>query len=48
MAESIGFILGEYTIPAEIPVIYITDSNNARALQRNITSLKDFAHHKQV
>jgi hypothetical protein len=48
MAESIGFILGEYTIPAEIPVIYITDSNNAKTLQRNIASLKNFTHRKQV
>jgi hypothetical protein len=30
MAESLGFIIGEYTIPGNFPVIYITDSNNAR------------------
>ncbi len=48
MAESIGFIIGEYTIPAELPVIYITDSNNARTLQQSIASLKKFTHRKQV
>jgi hypothetical protein len=32
MAESIDFILGEYTIPSDLPIIYITDSNNARVL----------------
>jgi hypothetical protein len=25
MTESIGFIIGEYTIPSDLPVIYITD-----------------------
>ena len=48
MAESIGFILGDYTIPADIPVIFITDSNNARTLQRNLTSLNSFTHRQQV
>jgi hypothetical protein len=41
MAESIRFILGDYTIPAHIPVIYITDSNNARTLQRHTESSID-------
>jgi len=36
MAEAMGFIIGEYTIPANLPVIYITDSNNARSLQKRI------------
>jgi hypothetical protein len=36
MAEAIGFFIGEYTIPANLPVIYITDSNNARSLQKRI------------
>ena len=48
MAESIGFILGDYTIPAHIPVIYITDSNNARTLQRNLTCLSEYTHRKQI
>jgi hypothetical protein len=30
MAEAIGLILGDYTIHHDMPVIYITDSNNAR------------------
>jgi hypothetical protein len=47
MAEAIGFILGEYTIPADLPIIYITDSNNARTLQRNIVNLKKFTHRKK-
>jgi len=41
MAESLGFIIGEYTIPSDLPVIYITDSNNARTLQRNIIHAKN-------
>jgi hypothetical protein len=38
-AEALGFIIGEYTIPSDLPVIYITDSNNARTLQRNVKQL---------
>jgi len=48
MAETIGFILGDYTIPPDFPVIYITDSNNARTLQRNLASLEQYTHRKQV
>jgi len=33
MAEALGFIIGDYTIPHNMPVIYITDSDNARTLQ---------------
>ena len=44
MAEALGFIIGEYTVPSDLPVIYITDSNNARTLQRNIKSKKEFTH----
>jgi hypothetical protein len=29
MAEAIGFIIGEYTIPPNMPIIYMTDSDNA-------------------
>jgi hypothetical protein len=32
MAETVGFIIGEYTVPPDIPILYITDSNNARTL----------------
>jgi hypothetical protein len=46
MAESLAFIIGEYTFPSGIPIINITDSNNARTLQRNIKSLDDFTHTK--
>jgi len=28
MAETLGFIIGEYSIPSDLPIIYITDSNN--------------------
>jgi hypothetical protein len=48
MAESIGFILGAYTIPSDIPVIFITDSNNASTLQRNLTVLNTYTHRKQI
>jgi hypothetical protein len=48
MAESLAFIIGEYTIPSGIPIIYITDSNNARTLQWNIKNLDDFTHRKKV
>lgn len=48
MAESLGLILGEYTIPSDLPVIYITDSNNARTLQRNIKHKHKFTHRKYV
>jgi len=44
MAEAMGFIIGEYTIPPDLPVIYITDSNNARTLQRNIKNRDQFTH----
>jgi len=29
MAEALGFIIGEYTIPENTPILYITGSNNA-------------------
>jgi hypothetical protein len=48
MAESIGFILGEYTIPSDLPIIYITDSNNARTLQKRIKNKDDCTHRNMV
>ena len=48
MAESIGLILGEYTIPSNLPVIYILDSNNARTLQRKICHLDDYTHRQKI
>jgi hypothetical protein len=48
MAEAIGQILGEYTIPSQYPIIYITDSNNARTLQKNIKTMEEFTHRKWV
>jgi hypothetical protein len=48
MAEASGFIIGEYTIPANPPVIYITDSNNARSLQKRIKNKDGLAHRKMV
>jgi len=46
MAEAIGVIIGEYTIPSDLPILYITDSNNAHTLQRNIKFRDKFAHCK--
>ena len=48
MAEALGFIIGKYTIPGDLPVIYITDSNNARTSQRNVKNKKEFTHPKFV
>jgi hypothetical protein len=48
MAEALGFIIGEYTIPPDFPVIYITDSNNARTLQRNVKIKENFTHRQLV
>jgi hypothetical protein len=48
MAESIGFILGEYTIPAHLPIIYITDSNNDRTLQRRVRHINNYTHRQRV
>jgi len=48
MAEAIGFIIGEYTIPSDLPVLYITDSNKARTLQQNIKFCDKITHHKQI
>ena len=48
MAEALGFIIGEYTIPPDLPVIYITDSNNARTLQRNVKNKAKFTHRQMV
>jgi hypothetical protein len=36
MAESLGFIIGAYTLHMDLPALYITDSNNARTPQRNV------------
>ena len=48
MAKTLGFIIGEYTIPADIPIIYITDSNNARTLQRNVKNGDKITHWKMI
>jgi len=47
-AEAIGFILGAYTTLNNVPVLYVTDSNNARTLQRNIKFLDNHTHRKQI
>jgi hypothetical protein len=44
MAEAIGFIIGEYTIPMDLPIIYITNSNNAPTLQCNTKNKDNFIH----
>jgi len=48
MAEAIGFLLGEYTIPSTVPILYVTDSNNARTLQRNVKNLDNFTHRRKI
>jgi hypothetical protein len=48
MAESLGFVLGAHTIPPGIPIMYVTDSNNARTLQRNLANPHLFTHRKMV
>jgi hypothetical protein len=48
MAEAVGFIIGAYTVPTNIPIIFITDSNNAHTLQRNTKHLDQFTHQKQI
>jgi hypothetical protein len=48
MAETVGFIIGEYTVPPDIPILYITDSNNARTLQRNLKYKDDITHRKMI
>jgi hypothetical protein len=44
MAEAIGFIMGEYMIPTDLPLLFITDSNNAHTLRRNISNKDQFTH----
>ncbi len=48
MAETFGFIIGEYSIPTDMPIIYITDSNNARTLQRNIKQGEQYTHRYMI
>jgi hypothetical protein len=48
VVESLGFIIGEYTVPAKLPIIYITDSNNARTLQRRIKNCDGIMHQIKV
>jgi hypothetical protein len=48
MAEAFGFIIGEYTIPSDLPIIYVTDSNNARILQRNLKNKESFTHRQLI
>jgi hypothetical protein len=47
-AEAIGFVLGAYTAPTHMPVLYVTDSNNARTLQQNIKFLHHYTHRQQI
>jgi hypothetical protein len=48
MAETFGFIIGEYSIPTDMPIIHITDSNNARTLQRNIKQGEQYTHRYMI
>ena len=43
-----GFVIGAHTIPPKTPILYVTDSNTARALQRNIINIHQFTHRKKV
>jgi len=36
------------TIPAELPIIHVTDSNNARSLQKRFRNSDTFTHRKIV
>ena len=48
MAETMGFIIGDYTIPSDTPIICITDSNNAFTLQRKMKNGHRFTHQKMI
>jgi hypothetical protein len=48
MAEVLGFIFGKYTIPPNSPIICITDSKNARALQCNILHKNNLTHRTMI
>jgi hypothetical protein len=48
MAEAIGFIIGEYTIPPNLPIMYITDSDNTRTLQWNIYNRNEMTHRSSI
>jgi len=44
MAETLGLIIADYSIPHKHPTIIITDSQNARTLQRNLFFQDNFTH----
>lgn len=46
MANALCFIIGEYTIPLDLPIIYVTDSNNSRTLQ--CKNGNKFTHHQGI
>ncbi len=47
MAETLGFIIREYTTPSDLPIIYITDSKNERTLQRELKKSDELTHRKK-
>jgi hypothetical protein len=36
MAKAIGFIIGEYTIPSDFPIIYIMDSRTLKEILKTL------------
>jgi hypothetical protein len=48
IAEAYGFLLAEYTIPINCPVIYITDSQNARGMHYNIIHRDSLTHRQRI
>jgi len=48
MAETLRFIIREYTTPSDLPIIYITDSKNARRLQRKLKKSDELTHRKKI
>jgi hypothetical protein len=48
MAQAIGFIIGEYTIPSDLSIIYVTDSISASTLQHNLKNGDKFTDLKMI
>ncbi len=44
MAESLGILLSEYSLPIASPAMYITDSQNARSLHYNLNKGQDLTN----
>ena len=44
MAESLGILMSEYSLPSATPAMYITDSQNARSLHYNLNKGQDLTN----